>query len=72
MENPYEQDQMNILSRIVANIDRLNQSVTTLNQELENINRRNKNLEIMGQMCENYQNSMQFNLQATGNRKPPL
>ncbi|CCE92516.1 Dad4p TDEL_0E02730 [Torulaspora delbrueckii] len=72
MENPYEQVQLNILSRIIGNIDRLNQSVATLNQELENVNRRNRNLEIMGQICENYHNSTQFNLKATGSQKPPL
>ncbi|QLG71980.1 hypothetical protein HG535_0C03330 [Zygotorulaspora mrakii] len=72
MENPYEQVQVNILSRIVGNIEKLNQSVTTLNQELDSINTKNRNLEIMGQICENYHNSIQFNLNATGNRKPPL
>lgn len=72
MENPHEQVQINILSRIIGNIERLNQSVSTLNQELANINRKNKNLEIMGQICENYHNSIQFNLDTTGNRKPPL
>lgn len=72
MENPYEQVQVNVLSRIVGNIEKLNQSVTTLNHELENINRKNTNLEIMGQICENYHKSMQFNLEATNNKKPPL
>lgn len=72
MENPYEQVQVNILSRIVGNIERLNQSVVTLNQELDNINRKNRNLEIMGQICENYHNSIQFNLEATGSKQPPL
>ncbi|EDO14827.1 hypothetical protein Kpol_339p14 [Vanderwaltozyma polyspora DSM 70294] len=72
MNNPYEQVQINILQRIVKNVERLNQSVTTLNQTLEDINRKNKNLEIMGQICENYHNNIQFNLEASGNRKPPL
>ncbi|AQZ09739.1 DAD4 (YDR320C-A) [Zygosaccharomyces parabailii] len=72
MENPYEQVQVNILSRIMGNIERLNQSVSTLNQELANINRKNQNLEIMGQICENYRDSIQFNLDTTGNRKPAL
>ncbi|CCD24093.1 Dad4p NDAI_0C04330 [Naumovozyma dairenensis CBS 421] len=72
MENPYEQVQSNILSRIIRNVERLNQSVNTLNQELEIINKKHKNLEIMGQISENYHNGMQFNLEATGNKKPPI
>ncbi|CCC70772.1 hypothetical protein NCAS_0F02880 [Naumovozyma castellii] len=72
MENPYEQVQSNILSRIIRNVERLNQSVSTLNQELEIINKKNKSLEIMGQVSENYHNSMQFNLEATGNKKQPI
>lgn len=72
MENPYERQQKNILSRIIVNVERLNQSVVTLNQELANVNKKNKNIEVLGQICENYHNSTQFNLEATGNRKPPF
>ncbi|CCF57176.1 hypothetical protein KAFR_0C01830 [Kazachstania africana CBS 2517] len=72
MENPYEKVQTNILSRIIANVERLNQSVTTMNQELSGINGKNKNIEIIGQICENYNNSIQFNLEATGNKRPPF
>lgn len=72
MENPYEKVQTNILSRIICNIERLNQSVVTLNQELVHINQKNKNLEMIGQMCENYHKSTQFNLMTTGNKQDPL
>ncbi|AMD19742.1 HCL409Cp [Eremothecium sinecaudum] len=72
MENPHEKVQINILARIISNVERLNQSVATLNQELQRINSRNKNIEIMGQMCENYGNAIEFNLDTTGNKKPPV
>ncbi|EGA87452.1 Dad4p [Saccharomyces cerevisiae VL3] len=72
MENPHEQVQANILSRIIGNVKRLNESVAILNQELVTINNRNKNLEIMGAICDNYHSSVQFNLEATNNKKPPL
>ncbi|CAR30641.1 Dad4p [Lachancea thermotolerans CBS 6340] len=72
MENPYEQVHQNILSRIINNVERLNESVVTLNQELQHINARNSNLEIMGQMCENYHKSVQFNMSATGHKQSPL
>lgn len=72
MENPYEQVHQSILSRIINNVERLNESVVTLNQELQHINARNGNLEIMGQMCENYHKSAQFNLSATKHKRAPL
>ena len=72
MENPYERVQKNILSRIIGNVERLNESVSTLNQELSIVNNKNKSIEIIGQICENYHNSIQFNLEATGNKKPPF
>ncbi|SCU91493.1 LAME_0E12728g1_1 [Lachancea meyersii CBS 8951] len=72
MENPYEQVQQSILARIVNNLERLNESVVTLNHELQNINARNKNLQLMGQMCENYHKSVQFNMTATNHKRGPL
>nr|Q74Z51.2 RecName: Full=DASH complex subunit DAD4; AltName: Full=Outer kinetochore protein DAD4 [Eremothecium gossypii ATCC 10895] len=72
MENPHEKVQVGILARIVGNVERLNQSVATLNQELERINTRNRNLELMGQMCEHYGRATAFNLKTTGNRQGPV
>lgn len=72
MENPYEKVQTSILARITNNVERLNQSVSILNNELQTINARNANLELMGTMCENYHKSVQFNLQATGSKKEAL
>ncbi|CCK69646.1 Dad4p KNAG_0C05480 [Huiozyma naganishii CBS 8797] len=71
MENPYDKVQSNILSRIIANVERLNQSVVTLNQELATVTQKNKQLETIGTICENYSSSMQFNLETTGHMRPP-
>ncbi|CDO93284.1 unnamed protein product [Kluyveromyces dobzhanskii CBS 2104] len=72
MENPYEKVQSNILARIIGNVERLNQSVVILNQELRRVNAKNKNLELMSQMCENYRESVDFQLQATSKKQEPL
>lgn len=72
MENPHEKVQTNILSRIIGNVERLNQSVLILNQELRKVNNRNKNLEMMSQMCENYQESVDFQLKATSQKQGPI
>ena len=50
-ENPQERVQKNILSRIIGNVERLNESVSTLNQELSIVNNKNKSIEIIGQIC---------------------
>ena len=72
MENPHERVQRNVLSRIIANLERLNQSIVTLNGELAAVNEKNREIALIGQLCENYHNSVQFNIEATGSRKPPF
>lgn len=71
MENPFEQTQRSILSRIINNVERLNQSVTTMNQELALINSKNEQLCTVATICDNYQESVQFNITTTGQLKPP-
>ncbi|CAL9730712.1 DASH complex subunit Dad4p [Monosporozyma unispora] len=70
MENPYESTQRNILSRIINNMTRLNQSVVTMNQELKIINAKNQQLCTVATICDNYQESVQFNLTTTDQLKP--
>lgn len=70
MENPYESTQRNILSRIINNMTRLNQSVVTMNQELKIINAKNQQLRTVATICDNYQESVQFNLTTTDQLKP--
>ncbi|CAL9735924.1 DASH complex subunit Dad4p [Monosporozyma servazzii] len=70
MENPYESTQRNILSRIVNNMTRLNQSVMTMNQEMKLVNQKNQQLCTVATICDNYQESVQFNLSTTGQLKP--
>lgn len=72
MENPHEQVQNALLARIINNVERLNESVTILNDSLREANKDNLQVELVAQMWENYQANAEFNLEATGNKKEPL
>ncbi|OVF09141.1 putative DASH complex subunit [Clavispora lusitaniae] len=72
MENPHEQVQVALLSRIINNMKTLNESVHDMNLCLNEINNKNKNIEVLSQMWTNYSQSIDYNLEATGQRREPL
>ncbi|KAK6453795.1 DASH complex subunit Dad4 [Scheffersomyces xylosifermentans] len=72
MENPHEQAQNALLSRIINNMENLNESVVTINKCLQEVNRNNLDTEILSQMWESYLRNAEFNLEATGQKKDPL
>ncbi|KAH3899149.1 Dad4p SCDLUD_004577 [Saccharomycodes ludwigii] len=64
MENPHENVQINILHRIVNNMERLNDSILQVNNELHKINIcQSNNLQIMGGLMENYHQNIKTMLQ---------
>ncbi|CCH58113.1 hypothetical protein TBLA_0A03130 [Henningerozyma blattae CBS 6284] len=71
MQNPHEQQQIDILRRITATVDRLNESVVTMNKELKVANSYSNKLKFIGDLSEHYHESTQFNLKATGLKKDP-
>lgn len=72
MENPHEQGQNALLSRIISNMENLNESIVTMNKSLQDINRGNMDTEMVAQMWENYSKNSEFNLEATGQKKDPI
>ncbi|KAK9382588.1 DASH complex subunit Dad4 [Kockiozyma suomiensis] len=72
MENPHEQVQNALLSRIITNIEKLNEAVIVLNKTLQDVNRENMNVELLSQMWENYQRNVLFNLESTDSLEKPL
>ncbi|KAK7203740.1 DASH complex subunit Dad4 [Myxozyma melibiosi] len=72
MENPHEQVQNALLSRIITNIEKLNEAVIVLNRTLQDVNRENMNVELLSQMWENYQRNVLFNLESTGSLEKPI
>ena len=86
MENPHEQVQNALLSRIINNMVRtrssvirhiltqenLNESIVAMNNSLQEINRSNMDTEMVSQMWENYSKNSQFNLEATGQKQDPI
>ncbi|TKA79253.1 DASH complex subunit dad4 [Cryomyces minteri] len=71
MESPHEHQQNVLLSRIVTNVEKLNEAIMVLNKSLQEINVQNMNVELVAQMFKNYQSSVLFHLEETGNLKEP-
>ncbi|KAI7898439.1 DASH complex subunit Dad4 [Cokeromyces recurvatus] len=67
MENPHEQQQSFLLARIVANINKLNQSMTELNNKLENVNKYNGDIALIGHMWSAYDDSVRIHIENTKN-----
>ncbi|RAL11956.1 DASH complex subunit DAD4 [Aspergillus homomorphus CBS 101889] len=71
MESPHEHQQALLLSRIIGNIEKLNESIMVMNRNLQEINIQNMNVELVAQMFKNYQSNVLFHLEATENLKGP-
>ncbi|CAZ86561.1 unnamed protein product [Tuber melanosporum] len=71
MESPHEHQQGLLLSRIITNVEKLNEAVMTLNKTLHEINVQNMNTELVAQMFKNYQSNVLFHLEATESLREP-
>ncbi|KAK6067795.1 hypothetical protein SCUP234_08876 [Seiridium cupressi] len=71
MESPHEHQQNLLLSRIITNVEKLNESVMVMNKQLQDINVQNMNIELVAQMFKNYQSNVLFHLEATDGLKEP-
>ncbi|KIV93765.1 hypothetical protein PV10_04956 [Exophiala mesophila] len=69
---PHEQQQSLLLSRIITNIEKLNEAVAMMNRNLQEVNIQNMNVELVAQMFKNYQSNVLFHLEATNNLKDPV
>ncbi|KAK4080177.1 hypothetical protein Trihar35433_1282 [Trichoderma harzianum] len=70
-ESPHEHQQNLLLSRIITNVEKLNEAIVVMNKSLQEINVQNMNVELVAQMFKNYQSNVLFHLEATDNLKPP-
>ncbi|KAL2786012.1 DASH complex subunit Dad4 [Aspergillus keveii] len=71
MESPHEHQQALLLSRIINNVEKLNEAVMAMNKSLQEVNIQNMNVELVAQMFKNYQSNVLFHLEATENLKEP-
>lgn len=63
MESPHEHQQALLLSRIITNIEKLNESIMVMNKSLQEVNIKNMNVELVAQMFKNYQSNVLFHLE---------
>ncbi|KAF2859305.1 DASH complex, subunit Dad4 [Piedraia hortae CBS 480.64] len=71
MENPHERQQTLLMSRIITNVEKLNEAISVLNKKLQEINIYNMNTELAAQMFRNYQSNVLFHLEATESLREP-
>ncbi|KAF2687132.1 hypothetical protein K458DRAFT_385955 [Lentithecium fluviatile CBS 122367] len=71
MESPHEHQQSLLLSRIIVNVEKLNEAIMMLNKNLQEINLQNMDTELVSQMFKNYQSNVLFHLEATNGLKDP-
>ncbi|KAK1831321.1 DASH complex subunit Dad4 [Podospora conica] len=71
MESPHEHQQNLLLSRIITNVEKLNEAIVIMNRTLSDINIQNMDLELVAQMFKNYQSNVLFHLEATDNLQDP-
>ncbi|KAK0751089.1 DASH complex subunit Dad4 [Schizothecium vesticola] len=72
MESPHEHQQNLLLSRIITNVEKLNEAIVVMNRTLQDINVQNMNIELVAQMFKNYQSNVLFHLEATDNLQDPV
>ncbi|KAA8899003.1 DASH complex subunit Dad4 [Sphaerosporella brunnea] len=60
-----------LLSRIITNVEKLNEAILTMTHALHEISAQNMNTEIVAQMWKNYQSNVQFHLEATDSLQDP-
>ncbi|KAF7713961.1 DASH complex subunit Dad4 family protein [Penicillium ucsense] len=71
MESPHEHQQAVLLSRIITNVEKLNEAIMVMNKSLQEVNIQNMNVELVAQMFKNYQSNVLFHLEATENLTEP-
>ncbi|OQD71742.1 hypothetical protein PENPOL_c001G04497 [Penicillium polonicum] len=70
-ESPHEHQQTVLLSRIITNVEKLNEAIMVMNKGLQEVNIQNMNVELVAQMFKNYQSNVLFHLEATENLQEP-
>ncbi|OAV89898.1 hypothetical protein PTTG_28499 [Puccinia triticina 1-1 BBBD Race 1] len=63
MQNPFEEQQTALLSRMLGNVEKLSEAMTELILSLESINHYNLKVSDLNQAVQNYALNVKYNLQ---------
>ncbi|PLW52256.1 hypothetical protein PCANC_01704 [Puccinia coronata f. sp. avenae] len=63
MQNPFEEQQTALLSRMLGNVEKLSEAMTELIVTLESINHYNLQVSDLNQAVQNYALNVKYNLQ---------
>ncbi|CAG8558283.1 11224_t:CDS:2 [Paraglomus occultum] len=72
MENPHEEQQNSLLSRIISNVQKLNDVLEDVNERMDEINQYNEKIGVLSQVWANYSRNVMFNLQSIKKLEDPI
>ncbi|BGP16433.1 hypothetical protein JCM10213_004011 [Rhodosporidiobolus nylandii] len=72
MNNPYEEEQQAILSRIIGTVGKLNEGMVELNKAIEEVNAYNASTAEVVELWTSYMRNVQWNLQSQKSLHPPV
>ncbi|BGO91583.1 hypothetical protein NBRC10512_008029 [Rhodotorula toruloides] len=72
MNNPYEEEQQVVISRILGTVEKLNESMLELNRSIEQVNAYNASTAEIVELWTSYMRNVQWNLQSQKTLHPPV
>ncbi|POY74565.1 hypothetical protein BMF94_2326 [Rhodotorula taiwanensis] len=72
MNNPYEEEQVVIISRILGRVEKMNESMLELNRSVEQVNNYNVSIAEVVELWSTYMRNVSWNLQAQNELHPPV
>ncbi|KAK9766555.1 hypothetical protein K7432_004279 [Basidiobolus ranarum] len=72
MESPHEVQQKNLLSRIIVNVEKLNEVLEEVNDRMEELNNLNNDITMLSNIWSNFDRNVAFNLENIGAFDSPV
>ncbi|BGP55637.1 hypothetical protein JCM8202_004898 [Rhodotorula sphaerocarpa] len=72
MNNPYEEEQVVIISRILGRVEKMNESMLELNRSIEQVNNYNASTAEVVELWSTYMRNVTWNLTAQNELHPPV
>ncbi|GAA5983428.1 hypothetical protein JCM10908_000283 [Rhodotorula pacifica] len=72
MDDPYQQEQEVILSRIIGRVEKINESMLELNRSIEQVNGYNASIAEVTELWSTYMRNVTWNLKSQNELHPPV
>ncbi|GAA5959375.1 hypothetical protein JCM8115_000092 [Rhodotorula mucilaginosa] len=72
MDDPYQEEQEIILSRIIGRVEKINESMLELNRSIEQVNGYNASIAEVTELWSTYMRNVTWNLKNQNELHPPV